>query len=162
MRKPVLALLCPPAYCARYRSSASFVSNLLVYVVAWLLVSTGMLALVGMLLWVVCVVLATSDKWPRVSVLVAIVVIVLAVAIGLRVYRELQSLTRLVADQSVTSAARSAVATYYAKHGSYPDTATLYTMTSPSPPVFQCSSGTVTVDGNTGVVTYSPNDIASC
>ena len=98
-----------------------------------------------------------------VELLVVVTIIAILAAIAITLYQEVQKKARLAADQSVTAASRSAVAIYYGKHnGNFPDSTMMYTLTSPSPPVFQCSSGTVTIDTNSGQVTYSPNDLASC
>lgn len=94
-----------------------------------------------------------------------VVVAILAVLAGLVIslYQDVQKKSRLAADQATAAASRSAVAIYFGKHnGNFPDNATMYVLTTPSPPIFQCTGGTVTVNANSGLVTYTPNDIASC
>ena len=94
-------------------------------------------------------------------VVVAIIAIIAAIAITL--YQDVQKKAKLASDQGTAAAARSAVAIYYGKHnGNFPAQGVMVTLVSPAPPTFQCTGGTVAVDTNSGLVTYTPNDIASC
>ena len=94
-------------------------------------------------------------------VVVAIIAIIAAIAITL--YQDIQKKSKLAADQGTIAAVRSAGAIYYGKNnGIFPSKGKLDALVVPSPPVFQCTGGTYTIDTANGKVLYSPNDIASC
>jgi type IV pilus assembly protein PilA len=94
-------------------------------------------------------------------VVVAIIAIIAAIAITL--YQDVQKKARLAADQGTIAALRSASAIYYGKNdGTFVTGATLGTLVQPSPPVFQCPTGTFAADTTNGKITYTPNDVASC
>ncbi len=94
-------------------------------------------------------------------VVVAIIAIIAAIAITL--YQDIQKKSKLAADQGTIAALRSASAIYYGKNnGLFPTAGTLATLVQPSPPVFQCTGGTFTINAGNGKVNYAPNDINQC
>lgn len=94
-------------------------------------------------------------------VVVAIIAIIAAIAITL--YQDIQKKSRLAADQGTIGTVRSAAAIYFGKHnGNFPTKAVLDALVIPTPPVFQCTGGTYTIDTSNGKVLYTPNDVASC
>ena len=94
-------------------------------------------------------------------VVVAIIAIIAAIAITL--YQDIQKKSKLAADFGTVAALRSASAIYFGKNnGVFPTGGMLDTLVIPTPPVFQCTGGTYTIDTANGKVLYSPNDIASC
>jgi len=94
-------------------------------------------------------------------VVVAIIAIIAAIAITL--YQDVQKKARLAADQGTIAALRSASAIYYGKNdGTFSTQGTLSTLVQPSPPVFQCTGSSWSVDATNGKITYTPNDVSAC
>lgn len=94
-------------------------------------------------------------------IVVAIIAIIAGIIVAL--YQDLDRKTRLVADKGTAAALRSALSIYYSKHdGNFPTKVMLDTLVQPSPPIFQCSGQSYTVDGTTGALALSVNDQAQC
>lgn len=98
---------------------------------------------------------------PRLGAGFAAFVTVAVVVAAIRLYQDVGLAARLSADQGTVAALRAAAAIYYGKNGTLPTRATLQTLVQPSPPVFQCTGATWSLDTTNGKITYIPNDLGA-
>jgi type IV pilus assembly protein PilA len=98
-----------------------------------------------------------------VELMVVVAIIAIIAAIAITMYQDIQKKARLAADLGTTAALRSAAAIYFGRNdGGFPTKPTLAALVQPAPAVFQCTGGDFDIDTSTGLVTYTPNDIAAC
>jgi type IV pilus assembly protein PilA len=98
-----------------------------------------------------------------VELMVVVAIIAVIAAIAVTMYQDIQRKARLAADLGTVAALRSAAAIYFGRNeGGFPTKATLGVLVQPAPPVFQCTGADFNIDTSTGLVTYTPNDVAQC
>lgn len=164
----LLAILCPPAYCALRRRWGLCVISGLPWTVSVFMASeisgdwpwTSVFVIPTMFLWAAGVALALADAWPALVFAAGVLLVLWAITFTVVEYRA-PEWRRWSADQGTLPQMRSAIAIYYQRHGSFPEHPGHYV--NPSPPVFHCPNRTYTYAPSTGELRItSSNTLDDC
>jgi prepilin-type N-terminal cleavage/methylation domain-containing protein len=90
-----------------------------------------------------------------VELMVVVTIIAIIAAVAITVVQDIQRKAKLAADEDNVAAMRSAVAIYYGKHGTFPESFGHVESLVTPPPTWQCSGATKTYDKNNGKIEFT-------